>query len=164
MRGGKRVGAGRKPSIGKDNLLYEVAAGMPPARSRAGQSGLETRLAEAQEELVLRIIEHKDAIVESLMRLAQGIEVEGVDKDGETYTYSQPPDYRAATYLLDFAFGKPTQKQQVIKDTTINVIHQVQRPTPEEAAKYGDIIDVELAEEGEEETLALDEGENDAEV
>jgi hypothetical protein len=51
-------------------------------------------------------------LVDRLFELAEGIVVQDA-QDGEPRVYSRAPDQRAASYLLDQAFGKPTQPVEV---------------------------------------------------
>lgn len=48
-------------------------------------------------------------LVDKLLELVEGIEIERIDRQGQRRIYSQPPDRQAAEYLIDRVMGKPTQ-------------------------------------------------------
>jgi hypothetical protein len=83
-RGGKRAGAGR------------------PAGAKAKRH--ETRIAQAKERIAGKLPDLLDALFE----LAEGVTVQEV-KDGQTVVYTRPPDFKAASYLVDRVMGKPVQ-------------------------------------------------------
>lgn len=89
--GGKRAGAGRKPKAEK----YATAI------NRA-----EKRIADRLPELVDRLFE-----------LAEGVRVEELSLDGKSNVYQRPPDFKAASYLLDRILGKPTQAVEAEVET-----------------------------------------------
>lgn len=83
--GGTRPGAGRKRKSDKF----------------AGQ------IARAEKRIADRLPE----IVDTLLELAAGVEVQSVDEEtGGTKVYSKPPDRQAAEYLLNRIMGKPTER------------------------------------------------------
>lgn len=51
-----------------------------------------------------------------MFELASGVLVQGEGTNGEVKVYEKPPDYRAASYLMDRIMGKPMQT--VEQDTT----------------------------------------------
>lgn len=102
QRGGRRPGSGRKP-MGLKRVLHQTPV----------------QLAEA------KIAQKLPWLVDKLIELVEGVEVERVDRQGERRIYSQPPDRQAAEYLIDRVMGKSTQ--------TIDVTHQVE----EIAADFG---------------------------
>lgn len=81
--GGRRPGAGRKPRSEK----YATAI------NRA-----EKRIADRLPDLVDRLFE-----------LAEGVRVQEISLDGKPTVYQRPPDFKAASYLVDRIIGKPTQ-------------------------------------------------------
>lgn len=48
-------------------------------------------------------------IVDWLMALAEGVQVEDTDLTGRAVVYRKPPDRAACEYLMDRIMGKPTQ-------------------------------------------------------
>lgn len=55
-------------------------------------------------------------LVDKLIELVEGVEVERVDRQGQRRIYSQPPDRQAAEYLIDRVMGKSTQPVDVTHD------------------------------------------------
>lgn len=49
-------------------------------------------------------------LLENLFRLAEGVEVQKADANGNPRVYSQPPDRQANEYLLNRIMGKPTER------------------------------------------------------
>lgn len=84
-------------------------SGRPPASNTASRDGWDARLSEA-------IGGRADELLEGLIRLALGVHVERELEGGSTVVYQLPPDYRAATYLLDRIAGKPKQAVAVDSD------------------------------------------------
>jgi hypothetical protein len=83
--GGTRPGAGRKRKSDK----------------HAGQ------IAKAEK----RIADRLPDIVDRLLELADGIQVQTVDEEtGGINIYAKPPDRQAAEYLLNRIMGKPTER------------------------------------------------------
>jgi hypothetical protein len=69
----------------------------------------------------------KDAVevYDALYRSAVGIEIEDVDKDGETFYYSKAPDVNAARLLLEHTIGKP--KEQIEHTGAMSLFHIIQQ-------------------------------------
>ena len=80
--GGARVGAGRKPKSER----FAVAI------NRAEKN----------------IADKLPSLIGSLLELARGVSVEEIDKDGNAHVFTRPPDFKAASYLVDRIMGKPT--------------------------------------------------------
>ncbi len=85
-RGGARPGAGRKP-LGIKRLIN-------PTPIQAAEAKIRDRL---------------PWLVDQLMILAEGIEIEKRDRQGRLRTYTAPPDRSAIEYLIDRILGKPAQ-------------------------------------------------------
>jgi hypothetical protein len=51
-----------------------------------------------------------DAVFDGLFRLAKGVTIQKVDKDGDPFIYEAPPDAFAARILAEYRFGKPAQR------------------------------------------------------
>ncbi|MGV3723808.1 MAG: hypothetical protein ACO1SX_23160 [Actinomycetota bacterium] len=88
--GGRRPGAGRKPKA--ERFARPIAAAEK------------------------RIADRLPRLVDAIFDLAEGVQVEDVDADGETRTYRRPPDFKAASYLLDRIMGKPTAEAEAVGD------------------------------------------------
>jgi hypothetical protein len=54
-----------------------------------------------------RIADRLPELVDSMFELAEGVTVRETDADGSPRTYTRPPDFRAASYLIDRILGKP---------------------------------------------------------
>jgi hypothetical protein len=80
-RGGARPGAGRKPT--REKYASKIAA--------------------AEKKIADRL----PGIVDSLLELAGGVTVQEIGLDGEARVYTQKPDFKAASYLMDRIMGKP---------------------------------------------------------
>lgn len=89
-KGGRRVGAGRKP-----NAMRSLANKTP---IQAAEGLIRDRL---------------PWLVEKLLELVEGVEVQETDRRGQTRIYTTPPDRQAAEYLIDRVMGKPTQPVDV---------------------------------------------------
>lgn len=81
--GGKRAGAGRKPT--RERFASKVGAA-------------EKRIADRLPELI-----------DHLFELSEGVTVQETDAQGREKVYTRPPDFRAASYLIDRILGKPVQ-------------------------------------------------------
>lgn len=82
-RGGKRPGAGRPPK----RILNESPI----------------RVAEQ------KIFDRLPWLVDKLMELAEGVEIQRTDRQGQTRIYSEPPDREAIKYMVDRVLGKAMQ-------------------------------------------------------
>ena len=85
-KGGARPGAGRKPK-GIKRVTYSSPI----------------KVAEA------KIASKLPWLVDKLIELVEGVEIERVDRQGQRRIYSQPPDRQAAEYLIDRILGKAVQ-------------------------------------------------------
>ena len=85
-RGGARPGAGRKPA-GVKRALYASPI----------------QIAEA------KISERLPWLVDQLLILAEGVEIQKTDAKGHKRIWSEPPDRAAIEYLMDRVMGKPVQ-------------------------------------------------------
>lgn len=85
--GGSRPGAGRKPKAQK----YQAPINK----------------AEKQ------IVDKLPLIVSSLLDLAAGVTLQETDKNGDSTVYTQAPDFKAASYLVDRILGKPTIREEI---------------------------------------------------
>lgn len=91
QKGGKRIGAGRKPGVSSESKQLLQAALDRVAKKHGGYEGLIGRLWE----------------------LVDGVEVQKEMKDGSTKIYSMPPDSFAAKTILEFRFGKAPQSMEI---------------------------------------------------
>lgn len=89
QRGGKRPGAGRKPTAFK-RVLHQTPVALAEAK----------------------IAQKLPWLVDKLMELVEGVEIERVDRNGQSRVYSQPPDRQAAEYLIDRVLGKPIARNE----------------------------------------------------
>jgi hypothetical protein len=78
------------------------------ARSGAGRKPRAERFARPIATAEKRIADRLPRVIDALLDLAEGVQVEDVDSEGEKRTYSRPPDFKAASYLVDRILGKPT--------------------------------------------------------
>ncbi len=85
-RGGARAGAGRKSKQDKHKLAINRA-----------EKQIKDRLPD---------------LIDNLFELAEGVEVQEVDKDGKTRIYSRPPDRQANEYLINRIMGKPVERTE----------------------------------------------------
>jgi hypothetical protein len=109
-RGGKRPGAGRKPS-GVKRAMYRSPI----------------QLAEA------KISERLPWLVDQLLVLAEGVCIERITKDGVQHVYQDRPDRQACEYLIDRILGKPSQP--VSLSTTVREMAAAAGLTDEETAE-----------------------------
>ena len=88
-------------------------SGRPPRQATENRESWDAQLSEA-------IGDDAFEILEAVKRLALGVKVEREVDGQSTVVYQLPPDFRAATYLLDRIAGKP--KQALAMDAgTINM-------------------------------------------
>lgn len=85
-KGGARPGAGRKPK-GIKRVIH--ASPIQAAEAKISQK--------------------LPWLVDKLLELAKGVEVEKRDRRGLCQVYSEPPDREAIKYLMDRVMGKPVQ-------------------------------------------------------
>lgn len=67
-----------------------------------------------------RIADKLPELIDNLLRLAQGVELQEFDKlgqaiirDGEVVTYCEAPDRQANEYLINRIIGKPVDKREI---------------------------------------------------
>lgn len=53
------------------------------------------------------------SLIENMFRLADGIELQTVSKEGHTLIYTTAPDRAANEYLINRILGKPTERQEM---------------------------------------------------
>lgn len=70
-----------------------------------------------------------DEIIQALFRLATGVNVVKMTKEGQELFYTEKPDREAADILLSHRYGKPTQKIEE------ELTHNFNNLTPEELQK-----------------------------
>lgn len=85
-KGGRRPGAGRPRGT-----IKRVRSEMPV---QAAESKIRDKL---------------PWLVDKLFELAEGVEVQKRDRQGQTRVYSEIPDREAIKYLMDRVMGKPVQ-------------------------------------------------------
>lgn len=90
-RGGARPGAGRKPKG-----IKRVIHASPIQAAEA------------------KISEKLPWLVDKLLELAEGVEVEKRDRQGRVRVYSEIPDREAIKYLMDRVMGKPMQPVSLV--------------------------------------------------
>jgi len=81
--GGARAGAGRKPRAEK------YAGPVAAAESR--------------------IVDRLPELVDNLFKLAEGVMVEKLDREGNERVFKTAPSLKANTYLIDRILGRPTR-------------------------------------------------------
>jgi hypothetical protein len=108
-KGGARPGAGRKPK-GIKRVIHASPI----------------QLVEA------KISEKLPWLVDKLFELAEGVEVEEIDRKGNRRIYSTIPDRQAIEYLIDRIMGKPAQPIDVMR--TIREIAAAEGLSDEETA------------------------------
>lgn len=87
QNGGARPGAGRKRKADKYH----------------------GRITEAED----RIADRLPQLIDNLIALADGVEVEEAMPNGGTRIYSRAPDYKANEYLINRIMGKPTERHEI---------------------------------------------------
>lgn len=111
--GGKRPGAGRKPT------RERFASNVTKAEKR--------------------IADRLPDLIDNLFELAEGVTVQEIDGHGNRKVYDRPPDFRAASYLLDRILGKPVQAVDAEVSgpdngaLLIRVVYDDQHPDPDAA-------------------------------
>lgn len=98
-RGGPRPGAGRKPAAVRA-LIHAT-----PIQAAEG-----------------KIRERLPWLVDQMLILAEGFEIQRTDARGRLRIYSAPPDRAAIEYLIDRVLGKPTQPVDVL--STVRIMAQ----------------------------------------
>lgn len=96
--GGRRAGAGKKPRAEK----------------------FARPIAQAEKRIADRLPE----LIDSLFEQAAGLQVREVDHTGKEKIYDRPPDFRAASYLVDRILGKPPQsvEGEITQDGRLRII------------------------------------------
>lgn len=158
--GGKRAGAGRKSTFQQEMMAKAIARGQDPKVDVTGiktMADLEVALSTSRELMVKTILGRQDELVNSMIDLAVGAQVEDASIDPETgqvvkRTYTQLPDRQALAWLLEQAHGKATQKREVQVDTNFYLISAIPRPAQAALAAtiQEEIIDAEATVEDEE--------------
>jgi hypothetical protein len=95
QNGGARPGAGRKPKAEKYKQPINKAE--------------------------RRIVDRLPDLIDSLLDLATGVQVEEVGDDGEPRVYTRPPDRKAAEYLVNRIMGIPTARIEVENSGEVGV-------------------------------------------
>lgn len=91
-RGGRRKGAGRKK----------------------GSVSEETRIRQALKSKLLERVEKEfGGLMDTMINLAKGIQVEGVDSEGEVKLYIKAPNAEILKYLTDQTLGKAKETLDV---------------------------------------------------
>lgn len=85
-KGGRRVGAGRKPKALK-RVIFAT-----PIQAAEG-----------------KIIDRLPWLLDKLFELSEGVYEEKTVGDGVVLVYKQPPDRQSCTYLIDRVLGKAMQ-------------------------------------------------------
>lgn len=79
------------------------------ARQGAGRKPKAERFKSAIAAAEKRIADHLPQLIDSLLELSEGVTVQETDAQGREKVYTRPPDFRAASYLIDRILGKPVQ-------------------------------------------------------
>jgi hypothetical protein len=176
--GGKRPNAGRKTTDNDGQPLASIhtSRSLAPgtkltsqqAIRRAKEQELSLAVAQGNDCLIRTIILKQEKLLSALIDLAEGVQVEEIDREGNARVYQKPPDRQAAQWLLEKVHGKPTVKTETKHDTHISIHHEVPRPDPDDVERLesialesklkqlGDgntVYEVDLGEEDEEEEL-----------
>lgn len=102
-------------------------AGPGGARPGAGRPRTRVKHAGAITRAEKKIADRLPDIVDKLLELVEGVQVQTTDADGGERVYTRPPDRAAGEYLLNRIMGKPVERQeQTGKDggpLTVRVIY-----------------------------------------
>lgn len=79
------------------------------ARATAGRKSRAEKYATPIARAEKRIADKLPLLIDHLFELAEGVRVEEVTLDGGPAVYQKPPDFKAASYLVDRILGKPVQ-------------------------------------------------------
>lgn len=90
-RGGARPGAGRKSTAVK-RVIYATPIQQAEAKIR----------------------DRLPWLVDQMLVLAEGFEIQKTDRRGRTRVWSEPPDRAAIEYLMDRVMGKPAQPVDIV--------------------------------------------------
>lgn len=85
-------------------------AGKGGARPGAGRKRAADKYATAINQAERRIADRLPDLIDKLFELADGVTVMERDAHGREKVYDRPPDFKAASYLVDRVMGKPAQK------------------------------------------------------
>lgn len=95
-------------------------AGAGGTRPGAGRKRKSEKFAGQIARAEKRIADHLPDLVDRMLELAAGVEVQTVDEEtGGIKVYSKAPDRQAAEYLINRIMGKPTERREI--DANINV-------------------------------------------
>ena len=104
------------------------------------------KINEANDRAELYVSRKLFAYLKALEHLALGVTVEGVfkkgDKKGETFIYKEPPDFKAASYLIDRVMGRLPQRMEITGEDS-GPVEIIAWGQPKEQE---DIVDAEVVE------------------
>lgn len=92
-RGGKRPGSGRPKGTVK-RVIHQTSI-------QAAEGKIRDRL---------------PWLVDKMLELADGVEIERTDRQGQRRIYSEPPDREAIKYLMDRVMGKAVQPVSLVDE------------------------------------------------
>jgi len=82
------------------------------ARTGAGRKRKHDKHGTAIQQAEKRIRDRLPELIDRMFDLASGVLVEETGIDGRPYVYQRPPDYKAASYLIDRIMGRPTERKE----------------------------------------------------
>ena len=131
-KGGARPGAGRPPKVNREAIQRAKAE----AEDRATGTIVAEIEQEADTRATIALVEakigtHALALVDRLVELSGGVQVQETDRRGETKIYTSPPDRDAARYLLDRFMGRIPDRAEMLPKTE-GEDDRAKLPTPEE--------------------------------
>lgn len=87
-----------------------MAVGKPKGLPKSGgrEKGVLNKNSNGIKELLDSRVDF-NLIIDKLIELVVGVEVQTFNSNGQPVIYSKPPDSQAAKILLEYRFGKPTQ-------------------------------------------------------
>jgi len=120
-KGGARPGAGRPPRVDREAIQQAKAKA---ADRTAGSviAKIEEIEREAEHLATIAEVEAKIgtkalALIDRLVELSEGVQVQETDRRGETKTYTRPPDRDACRYLLDRFMGRIPDRAEMLPKT-----------------------------------------------
>ena len=121
-RGGARPGAGRKPTV--DRAAVQELKAEATARIRQKTVKQLAKEIEAVEtkygrvytvaEIEVKIQARLNRLLELMMELAEGVQVQEPDKEGPPRVYTRVPDKDALKYLMDRGMGRVPERIEML--------------------------------------------------
>jgi hypothetical protein len=132
-RGGPGRGQGRKPKIDREAVQKAKTEAEERTASDLAQ---EISRIEHQAERVYSVAEIETKLatklsraVDLMMELAEGVQVQEIDKEGVPHVYTRSPDRDALKYILDRCLGRIPERADMLPKSQVE---SDKLPTPEE--------------------------------